>query len=115
MVGTQGQARKPNCLLALELRIKGVAKKDVSHVTGTCQGSGLSEPGVKLQGAVEQSKCLGQPFAGHQPKLRQSSEIKIIGGEVFRSPPRRHCKLCFKQSWPNGRDNCDRYFVLQGE
>jgi hypothetical protein len=64
---------------------------------------------------VEQSKCLGQPFAGQQIQLLHGAQKEVIRGKVLGSPPRRHCKFCFKQSWPNGRDNGDRDFVLESE
>ena len=64
---------------------------------------------------MSQPYRLGQPFAGRQVKLRHGSEIKIIGGEVLRSPPRRHFNFCLKQLWLNGRDNGDRYFVLKSK
>src|SRR6478609_8054697 len=106
---------KPNCFLAVELRIVGIAQNDVEQVADTCRSSGRSKPGVKLQGTVEQSDCLGQPFAGRKVILRHSTEIKIIGGEVLRSPPRRHCNFCLKHLWLNGRDNGDGYFVLKSK
>jgi hypothetical protein len=37
---------------------------------------------------MSQPYRLGQPFAGRQVQLRQGTEIKIIGSEVLRSPPR---------------------------
>ena len=44
-----------------------------------------------------------------------SPEIKIIRSEVLRSPPRRQFNFCLKQFWSNGRDNGDRYFVLESK
>src|SRR6476659_7040043 len=81
----------------------------------TCQRSGPSKPGVELQGAVQQSDCLGQPFAGRPVELRHGTEIKIIGSEVLRSPPRRHFNFCLKHRWLNSRDNGDGYFVLKSK
>src|SRR5258707_9713798 len=57
----------------------------------------------------------GHPFAGSQVEPLHSSKIKVICGEVLRSPPRRHCNFCLKQFWLNGRDNGDRDFVLESE
>src|SRR6478609_7735956 len=56
---------------------------------------------------------LGQTLAGRQIKLRQGLKKKVIRREVFWSPPRRHSNFCLKQLWLNGRDNRDRYFVLE--
>src|SRR6516164_10750208 len=68
---------------------------------------------------MSQPYRLCQPFAGRQGKLRQSSEIIIIGSEVLRSPPLRYCNFCLnfslKQFWLNSCDNGDRDFVLESE
>src|SRR5262245_7720711 len=64
---------------------------------------------------MKQPCRLGHPFAGRSVKLLPSSEIKIIGGEVLRSPPRRHCSFCLTQFWLDGRDDGDGYFVLESE
>src|SRR5215813_1837328 len=72
------------------------------HVTDTCQGRGKAEPRVQLQSAMSQLDRLGQPFAGRWVKIWHGAETKIIGGEVFRSPPRRYRSFCLKQFWPNG-------------
>ena len=101
IVEAQCQAHKPNGFLAFELRIDGVIPNHVFRVTGTCQSSGPSKPRVKLQGALDQSECLGQPFAGQWVGLLYSPEKKIICGEVFRSPPRCQCNFCLKQLWLN--------------
>src|SRR6266567_8526268 len=97
IVEPQCQAHKPNGFLAFELRIDGIVPEHVFQVTGTCQSGGTSKPGVKLQGALDQSECLGQTFAGRSDGLLYSPEIKIIRGEVFRSPPSRQCNFCLKQ------------------
>jgi hypothetical protein len=94
--------KKPNRLIALELSIGSIAKKDVLHVADTCQSSGRAEPRVQLQSAMSQPQRLGHPFAGRKVILLHGSEKKIIGGEVLRSPPRRHCNFRLKQFWLNG-------------
>ena len=56
------------------------------------------------------------PFAGKRIVLLHGSEKKVIGGEVLRSPLRRHSNFCLKHFWLNGSDNCDRrHFVLKSE
>src|SRR5258705_12399885 len=92
-----------------------IAPRDVEHVADTCQSRDRAEPRVELQGAMSQPYRLGRPFAGRQIVLRHSTEIKIIRGEVLRSPPRRHCNFCLKHLWLDGRDNGERYFVLKSE
>src|SRR5258705_7070004 len=106
---------KPNCFLAVELRIVGIAQNDVLHVADACQRSGPSKPGVELKGAMSQPYRLGQPFAGRKVILRHSSEIIIICGEVLRSPPRRHCNFRLTHLWLNSRDNGNGYFVLKSK
>src|SRR6266404_1367892 len=115
IVEAQCQAHKPNSFLAFELWVDRIAPKHVFHMTVTCQSCRSSKPRVKLQGALDQSECLGQPFAGRKDRLLYSPEIKIIRGEVFRSPPPRHCNFCLKQLWLNSGDNGERDFVLQRE
>ena len=46
--------------------------------------------------------------------MSNRTEIKIIRGEVRRSPPRRHCNFCLNL-WLDGRDNGDGYFVLKSK
>src|SRR5262245_14892009 len=84
-------------------------------MTVTCQSCRSSKPRVKLQGALDQSECLGQTFAGRSDGLLYGPKKKIIRGEVFRSPPRRQRNFCLKQLWLNSRDNGERDFVLQSE
>src|SRR5215475_15652140 len=115
VVGAQCQAEKPNCFLSVGLRIGGIAPKDISHVTDTCDSCDKAKSRVQLQGSVSQPDRLGQPFARRQVRLRQGAEKKIICSEVLRSPPRRDCNFCLKQFWLNGRDNGDGYFVLKSE
>src|SRR5215831_19298452 len=102
MVDAQCQASKPNCFVALELRIDSIAPNDVTHVTATCQSRGEAEAGVQPQSAMSQHYRLPQPFAGLQVELRQSSEKTVICGEVLWSPLRRHCNFCLKQLRLNG-------------
>src|SRR4051812_28677776 len=115
IVEAQCQAHKPNGFLAVQLRIDSIVPKHVFHVTDTCQSSCTSKPRVKLQGALDQSECLGQTFAGRSDGLLYSPEKKVIRGEVFRSPPRRQCNFGLKQLWLNSRDNGERDVVLQRE
>ena len=84
-------------------------------MTVTCQSSRSAEPGVKLQSVMSQRCRFGHPFAGRQIKLLHSSEIKIIGGKVLRSPPRRQSNFCLKQLWLDGGDYRYRDVILQGE
>src|SRR4030088_2766449 len=64
---------------------------------------------------MSQPYHLRPPFAGKRIVLLHGAEKKIIGGEVLRSPPRRHGNFCLKQFWLNGSDNGDRHFVLKSE
>ena len=48
IVDAQCQAKKPNCFLALELRIDSIAPNDVLHVTDACQSSDKAEPRFQL-------------------------------------------------------------------
>src|SRR5437879_6438481 len=115
IVEAQCQAHKPSGFLTFELWVDRVAPKHVFHMTVTCQSCSSSKPRVKLQGALDQSECLGQTFAGRSDGLLYSPEKKIIRGEIFRSPPRRQCNFGLKQLWLNSRDNGERDVVLQRE
>src|SRR5689334_10169577 len=106
---------QPNCFLAVELRVNGVAPKDVEHVTVTRQSRDQAETRVQLQRAMSQRDRLGQSFAGRWVILLHSPEIKIIGSEVLRSPPRCHFNFRVKQLRLDGRNNGDRHFVLKSE
>src|SRR4029077_6320020 len=85
------------------------------RMTDACQSRDRAEPRVDLQGATSQPYRLGHPFAGRQIVLRHSTEIKIIGGEVLWSSPRRHFNFCLIYLWLNSRDNGERYFVLKSK
>src|SRR5689334_22106158 len=98
-VEAQCQAHKPNGFLAFELWIDRIAPKHVFHATGACQSCRSSKPRVKLQGALEQLECLGQTFAARSDSSMYGLEMKIIRGEVFRSPSPRQCNFCLKQLW----------------
>src|SRR6267142_5973657 len=101
IVEAQCQAHKPNGFLAFELWVDRIAPEHVFHMTFTCQSCRSCKSRGKLQGALDQSECLCQTFAGRSDGLLYSPEKKIIRGEVFRSPPRRQCNFCLKQHWLN--------------
>src|SRR5204862_2612277 len=68
-VGAQRQMKKPNCFLAVELRIDRKTPKDVSHVTLACQCRAITnnhlnrERAVIISSTVPSAKysCSGSP------------------------------------------------------